>query len=175
MTNWYAVYTRPRCEKKVAEGFARRKWESYCPYSKTTRLWMGKVVPVPLFQSCVFVRVDEAQLQDVKKTEGVINLMYWLGKPAVIRDIEIDMLQRFLSVHKEIILEKTTVNPTEMVTLTEAPRLQIEGGIVAVGAVGPRLLLPSLGFRLVATQPAKQQNFTPQIIPRQQDPLVEIG
>lgn len=175
MTNWYAVYTRPRCEKKVAENFARKKWESYCPYSKTTRQWMGKVVPVPLFQSCVFVRVEESQLLEVKKIDGVINLMYWLGKPAVIRDIEIDMLQRFLSVHKDVILEKTTVNPFEMVTLTEAPRLQIDGGLVAVGAVGPRLLLPSLGYRLVATQTAKQQNFTHQIIPKQQDPLVEFG
>jgi len=175
MTNWYAVYTRPRCEKKVTEGFAKRKWESYCPHSKVTRQWMGKLVQVPLFQSCVFVRVEQNQLQEVKKVDGVINIMYWLGEPAVIRDIEIDMLQRFLSVHTEVHIEKADVDPTEMVTLAETPRMQKEGGLIAIGAVGPRLLLPSMGYRLIGLQPAKQSNYIHQIITAQYDPMTKIG
>ena len=174
MTNWYAVYTRPGCENKVADSFTRKKWQTYCPLNKSTRQWMGaKVVKVPLFKSYVFVRLQAAQLLEAKAVDGVINLMYWLGKPAVIRDIEIEMLQRFLSVHKELHVEKTKVNTTELVTLTERPLLQKEGGLVAIGAVGPKLLLPSLGFRLVALQHSRQPHFTPQVISMQQTPLVK--
>lgn len=175
MTNWYAVYTRSRCEKKVAESFARKKWQCYLPHSKSTRQWTGKIVQVPLFDACVFVRVTESQLAEVKKVDGVINLMFWLGKPAMVREIEIEMLQRFLSVHKDVQLEKTAVNPSEMVTLTEAPRVQKEAGVISIGAVGPRLLLPSLGCRLIALQPMKQPNYLPTVISSQQDPLVKFG
>lgn len=175
MTNWYAVYTRPQYEKKVAETFARKKIESYCPLNKIVRHWLGKSVQLPLFKSYVFVRLNQTQLQEVKAVDGVISLVSWLGKPAVIRDIEIDMIKRFLSVHKEIRLEKTPVNTTEMVKLTEGTRVQKEGGIIAIGAVGPRLLLPSLGYRLVAAQHTTQQNFTHQVISKQQDPLVNFG
>jgi len=176
MTNWYAVYTRPNFEKKVAETFSKKKIESYCPLTWSARYGNGKkMTQTPLFTSYVFVRLNETQLQDVKGVDGVINLAYWLNKPAKIRDVEIEMLRRFLNVHKEMQLEKTPVNTTEMVTLTEGPRLQKEGGLVAVGAIGPRLSLPSIGYRLIATQHNKQQNFTQQILPRQQDPLVKFS
>jgi transcription antitermination factor NusG len=176
MTNWYAVYTRPRNEAKVTEGFARKKWESYCPLKEVTRQWMGaKLVKTPLFPSYVFVRLAEAQLPEVRKVDGVINLVYWLGKPAVVRDVEIEMVRRFLAVHKDVRLEKAPVNTTEMVTLTSGQRVQKEGGMVAVEAVGPQLFLPSLGYRLIATRDTLQQNYTPQVIPAWQSPLVKFG
>jgi transcription antitermination factor NusG len=176
MTNWYAVYTRPRNEEKVAEGFTRRKLENYCPLKDVTRQWMGaKLVKTPLFPSYVFVRLTEAQLPEAKKMDGVINIVYWLGKPAVIRDVEIEMVRRFLAVHKEVRLEKAPVNTTEMVTLTNGTRVQKEGTVVAVDAVGPQLFLPSLGYRLIASQHTMQQSFTPQVIPARQEPLVNFG
>ena len=75
MSNWYAVYTRPRCERKVAEGFSKRKWQSYCPLHKTGRTsWAGLKTATPvLFPSYVFVRLEREQLWEVKKVEGVIN------------------------------------------------------------------------------------------------------
>ena len=83
MTNWYAVYTRVRLEKKVAEAFTRRNIESYCPVQEAPRPWLGKKVPpAALFPNYVFVRLTQEQLTAVKKVEGVINLVYWLGRPA---------------------------------------------------------------------------------------------
>ncbi|HUQ96358.1 MAG TPA: transcription termination/antitermination NusG family protein [Chitinophagaceae bacterium] len=176
MTNWYAVYTRPHSEKKVAENFLKKKMTSYCPLSWTPRFGNSrKLIQTPLFPSYVFVRLNEKQLFEVKTIDGVVNLAYWLNRPAKVRDVEIEMLQRFLSVHKEIQLEKTPVNTTEMVTLTEGPRLQKEGGLVAVGAVGPRLYLPSLGYRLAAAKSNAQTNFSLQIISNQPDSLVRFS
>lgn len=40
------------------------------------------------------------------KTDGIMNFVYWLGKPAVIKDLEIDMIRRFLNEHTNVSLEK---------------------------------------------------------------------
>ena len=94
---WYAVYTRPRWEKKVSDILTRRKIENYCPLNKVVRQWSDrkKVLHEPLFTSYVFVRISEPELNSLKQTVGVINLVYWLGKPAVIRDPEVEMIKRF--------------------------------------------------------------------------------
>lgn len=171
MTNWYAVYTRPRCEKKVAENFSKKKWESYCPLNKETRQWMGtKVVKTPLFQSYVFVRLDETQLPEVKSVDGVINMVCWLGKPAVIREVEMDMMKRFLSVHKRALLEKTDVNINETVRLVKEPVVKKEGERIAYNYDKIKLLLPSIGYYLVAE--AEQEHIeviVPGMIRQQQN------
>jgi transcription antitermination factor NusG len=152
MTNWYAVYTRPRYEKKVADIFSKRKIENYCPpVNKVERQWIGnKNGFTPLFTSNVFVRIQESQLADVKKLDGIINLVYWMDKPVIIRDIEIDMLKRFLSVYKNVQLEKTSVNATDMVKLINGTILELDGNIVSVSSGQIKLLLPSLGYIIVA-------------------------
>lgn len=176
MTNWYAVYTRPRCEEKVMEGFARKKMQSYCPLKEVTRLWMGaKMVKTPLFPSYVFVKLEEALLPEVKKVDGVINIVYWLGKPAVIRDVEVEMIKRFLAVHKTVQLEKAPVNTSEMVKLTTGQRVQKESNVIAVDAVGPQLFLPSLGYRLIAASHMLQQDFTPQVVSTRQGSMLNLG
>ena len=96
---WYAVYTKPRWEKKVAELLARQGMEQYCPLNKVQRQWSDrkKTIEEPLFKSYVFIHVKEDALLNVKQTDGVINLLYWLGKPAVIKDFEIEAIRNFLS------------------------------------------------------------------------------
>ena len=61
--NWYAVYTKPRWEKKVAGLLERKGIESYCPLNKVQRQWSDrkKIVMEPLFQSYVFVHVGAGE------------------------------------------------------------------------------------------------------------------
>src|ERR1700733_7578238 len=89
--SWYAVHTRPRWEKKVAGLLAKKKLEFYCPLNKVQRQWSDrkKIVTEPLFSSYVFVHIDETEQVPVRVTDGVINFVYWLGKPAVVRNEEI--------------------------------------------------------------------------------------
>src|SRR5688500_1387135 len=106
--SWYAVYTKPRWEKKVAAALEKRQIESYCPLNLVARQWSDrrKVVQEPLFSSYVFVRVPDSKRQLVRETEGIINFVYWLGKPALIPDHEIELIKRFLRHYKDISLEK---------------------------------------------------------------------
>jgi transcription antitermination factor NusG len=97
---WLAVYSRPRWEKKVNQLLTEKGFESYCPLNKVRRKWSDrvKVVEEPLFKSYVFVKVKEEDRTAVRMTSGVINFVYWDGKPAVIKEREINAIKRFLGV-----------------------------------------------------------------------------
>ena len=98
-TYWYAVYTRPRWEKKVSSLLDDKGIEHYCPLNKVTRQWSDrkKVVLEPLFKGYVFVQVAEDKKWDLMNVNGIVNYLYWLGKPARIRDEEIDTIRKFLN------------------------------------------------------------------------------
>jgi transcription antitermination factor NusG len=72
--------------------------ESYCPLNKVRRKWSDriKIIEEPLFKSYVFVKVAESDRTGIRMTDGVINFVYWNGKPAVIRDREIHAIKLFL-------------------------------------------------------------------------------
>ena len=82
---WYAIYTRPRWEKKVNHLLLQKGVESYCPLNKVRRKWSDriKIIEEPLFKSYVFVKVAESDRTEIRMTDGVINFVYWNGKPAV--------------------------------------------------------------------------------------------
>jgi transcription antitermination factor NusG len=149
---WFAVYTRPRWEKKVTEILTRRKVENYCPINKVVRQWSDrkKVIHEPLFTSYVFVRVSESDITSLKQSNGVINLVYWLGKPAVIRDSEIEAIRRFLSQHVNIKLEKKPVNVNDKVRVLSGPLMELEGQVLSVKNTAVKVALPSLGYLMFA-------------------------
>jgi transcription antitermination factor NusG len=151
-TKWHAVYTKPRWEKKVDEILGKKNIESYCPLNKVQRQWSDrkKIVQEPLFASYVFVHVEEKVLPELKKVDGILNLVYWLGKPAVIRDHEIDVIRRFLNEHMNVHLEKALVNLNDQVRITSGPLMELEGQVIAVRNKTVKIILPSLGYQMVA-------------------------
>ena len=102
------MYTRPRWEKKVATLLLAAGIENYCPINKVTRQWSDrkKVVHEPVFKGYVFVKVEETKKWDVKKIPGILNFVYWLGKPAKIREEEIDTIRRFLNEFSDVAVEQ---------------------------------------------------------------------
>src|SRR6186997_1335326 len=105
---WFAVYTKPRFEKRVTEIMNRKRIENYCPINKVLRQWSDrtKFVTEPLFPYFVFIKITESELSSLKQIDGVVNFVYWLGKPAIIRDSEIEAIRQFLDEHSNIRLEK---------------------------------------------------------------------
>src|SRR5450631_2423581 len=101
---WYAVYTRPRWEKKVAGLLQDKGFEHYCPLNKVMRQWSDrkKVVLEPLFKGYVFVQVAEDKKWELMSINGIVNYVYWLGKPAKIRNSEIETIRKFLNEFPEV-------------------------------------------------------------------------
>jgi transcription antitermination factor NusG len=101
---WFALYTRPRWEKKVHKLLQEKGIESYCPLNKVHRKWSDriKLIDEPLFKSYVFVKVNEDEKTAVRMTQGVVNFIYWLGKPAIIKEKEIVTIKKFLNDHHDV-------------------------------------------------------------------------
>ena len=169
MEKWFAVYTRPRWEKKVAEILTRKRIENYCPLNKVIRQWSDrkKIVNEPLFTSYVFVRISECQLLPLKKTDGVINLVYWLGKPAVIRDPEIELIKNFLNDHVNVRLEKTAININDNVQVLSGPLMELEGKVIALKSRTVKIELPSLGYMMQAEVSMENVRIITPRIPQQ--------
>ena len=96
---WYALYTKPRWEKKIDTRLLKKGIESWCPLQKVEKQWSDrkKIIEDPLFKSYVFVRIDITERSNVLMTDGVLNFVYYLGKPAVIRDEEVNNIKMYLS------------------------------------------------------------------------------
>ena len=96
--HWYAAYTKPRWEKKVDSILLRKGIESWCPVQKVERKWSDrrKVIDDPVFKSYVFVRITGEERLSVLQTEGVLNFVHFLGKPAVIKDEEVANVKLYL-------------------------------------------------------------------------------
>jgi transcription antitermination factor NusG len=149
---WYAVYTKPRWEKKVAELFTKRKIENYCPLNMVVRQWSDRKMKVhePLFTSYVFVHVTEKELYPIKEVSGVVNLVYWLSKPAVIKDHEIETIKDFLGEYKTVRLETVDVNIHDRVRVASGPLMDYEGSVAEVNNNTVKIILPSLGYMMMA-------------------------
>ncbi|HVG12246.1 MAG TPA: UpxY family transcription antiterminator [Flavisolibacter sp.] len=149
---WFAVYTRPRWEKKVHSLLTSKGIESYCPLNKVRRKWSDriKVVEEPLFKSYVFVKVDDEGRTPVRMTDGVVNFVYWNGKPAVVKDKEIQTIKKFLDEFHEVSLVKMELKQNERVAITSGPLMDKEGKVLEVKNKVVRVAIESLGYILVA-------------------------
>ncbi|ANE52952.1 UpxY family transcription antiterminator [Flavisolibacter tropicus] len=151
--NWYAIYTRPRWEKKVASLLERKGIECYCPLNKVPKQWADrkKIIYEPLFTSYVFVCISNEETVPVKETDGVLNFVYWLGKPAVIRQEEIEAIKQFLQEYETVSIERTeSINPNDKIQIIDGPLMMREGRVMEVGHKKVKVLIPSIGFNLVA-------------------------
>ncbi len=150
--NWYAVYTKPQCEKKVATLLSKKKIENFCPLGcvETLSFRRSKLIFKPLFKSYVFVHVSPSELVSLKQTDGVLNMLYWLGQPAVIKDDEIAAIREFTADHRNIKLERATVKMNETARNFSASSYAIDGKLVTVKNQLLKVSLPSLGYTMVA-------------------------
>lgn len=97
--HWFVFYTKSRHEKKVYELLDRAGYEVFLPMQKVMRQWSDrkKKVEMPLFNSYIFVKTFEHDLIAVLKTPGVAWTIIYNGRPAILREEEYAMIQRFIT------------------------------------------------------------------------------
>lgn len=148
---WYAVYTRSRWEKKVHGLLEDKGVECYCPLNKVRHKWSDryKIVEEPLFKSYVFVRINLSEQQTVRFTAGVMNFVYWLGKPAVVRNKEIETIKRFLNRYDNVIVEPAEVKVGQEVIIPSGIFMDQRGRVADIRNKRVVLWLSDLGVNLV--------------------------
>lgn len=152
LKNWYAVYTKPRWEKKICEQLERKGLSFYCPMNKIRRKWSDryKVIEEPLFKSYVFVHISEEEKARVRMTDGVVNFLYWNGKPAMIKEHEIDMIRKFLNEYTDVQARPVQLEDGQRVRVKTGLMMDTEGIVIKVLNNRAYVLLESLGYELTA-------------------------
>lgn len=151
--NWLAVYTKPRWEKKVDRALTDSGLKSYCPLNKVHRKWSDRVklVEEPLFKSYVFVYVDTTEEQKVRLINGVLNFVYWLGKPAVIDARDISRVKRFLQEHEDVSAAPVkNLLPDTRVIITAGVLMDKEARVVNDRKKKVEIEIESMGYKLIA-------------------------
>ncbi len=149
---WYAVYTRPRWEKKVALLLEDRGITNYCPLNKVNRQWSDrkKVVLEPLFKGYVFVQVSEADKWELLTVNGIVNYVYWLGKPATIRESEIDTIRRFLHEFDDIEVVEAGLQVNTAVRIKQGVLMNYKGILLELNGNKAKVRIESMGLQLSA-------------------------
>ena len=132
-SKWHVLYTKPRHEIKALERLAQNGFEVYCPMKTTLKQWSDrkKKVSEPLLPSYIFIKTTEKNRPQPLKDPSVLNYIFWLGKPAIVRDSEIDTLKgivsrdkvqefevRKLKIGREIVINKGLIKSKNAVVKT---------------------------------------------------------
>lgn len=97
--NWYVLHTKPRNEKKVEQQLLSMGINAYCPKRTEIKFWSDrkKKIEVPLLTSMVLVELNDNDINQVFKAPGVIRYMFWLGKRAIVKQSEVEVLKKYLN------------------------------------------------------------------------------
>ena len=147
--NWYVIYSKPRAEKKLEERLQELGFETFCPTRTVMRQWSDrrKKVEQVLFTSYVFIRIHRKDFDKIYNVNGFVRFVNYLGRPAVVRDKEIDAIKVFLemSTNHTIHFEKDT-----HVKIAVGPLKGKTGLIEKIGKTSLRIRIEELGMSLLA-------------------------
>ncbi len=145
--NWYVVYTKPKWEKKVAERLNEIGVVTYCPLVKKTSQWSDrkKIISVPLFNSYIFVQIEDKNRNRVFEVPGAVRYLFWLGKPATVRDSEIETIQKWLSAPATFEVTLDQWKKGDKIVLESGPFISQSAVIQEVKPNHYILILESLG------------------------------
>ncbi len=150
--NWYAVYTKPRWEKKVASLLEAKGIEFYCPLNKVVKQWSDrkKTVLEPLFRSYVFVQVEEKQKWELMNMNGILNYVHYMGQPARIRDSEIETVKKFLNEFESVNVEENITPVNARVKIRQGVLMNYQGLLLEVTGNKASVKIESMGLQLTA-------------------------
>ncbi len=96
---WYALYTRPRFEKRVDQELQELAIETFLPVRTVMKTWSDrrKLVSEPLFPSYIFVYVNSREQGFVYQPRGIVRLVSFNGHPARIPEEQIEAVRRVLA------------------------------------------------------------------------------
>ena len=122
---WHVIYTKSKWEKKVDGLLTKNGFESWCPVQKRERQWSDrkKIIEEPLFRSYVFIKASKEDHTKILSTIGVVNFLYFLRKPAIIRDNEIEAIRKYLG------QSDATIQVVDMASIPAQTKVAINQGL----------------------------------------------
>ncbi|MEO8960515.1 MAG: transcription termination/antitermination NusG family protein [Ginsengibacter sp.] len=151
--NWYAVYTKLQCERKVSLSLARMRIQNFYPrnYKKSQSLFRSKVLHEPIFKSYVFVKTTYSEVIMLsEQVNEILSVLYWKDHPATINEDEINAIKEFTNSHHDIRLEKLQVNLKVYENFMDSVLYTADKKFFKIQNKAITLNLPSLGVTMVS-------------------------
>jgi len=144
---WYVLYCRSRNEKKIAISLEKMGIEVYCPMVSEVRQWSDrkKKVDTPLFTCYIFVKLKEKEREQVFQVTGVVRYLFWLGKPAIVKEEEIQTIRNWVEDDNVLEMVVADFSPGDKMTIPNGVLKEKEVVIKDVGKNKMRLVLLGLG------------------------------
>ena len=144
---WFVLYTKPNFEIKVAEGINSLGINAYCPVYTKIKQYSDrkKRIQKPLLPSFVLVQLLDKDRPKVFDIRGAVRYLFWLGKPAEVREEEIELLKRNLKgIYDDALISK--LSKGKEYTIPSGPLKGQTGTVLDIVKNKLRLELPSLGL-----------------------------
>jgi len=145
------LYTTARAEKHVELKLQAEGVETYLPLHKCPRKWSDRVkmVEMPLFSSYIFVYTTDEKLRTLIRVNGVARIVYYNGKPAVMRQKEIEAIREFVQKAAE---RECEFGLSEEVLVACGPLKDISGKIKKIGRKYLILHIEQMGITVCVKQ-----------------------
>lgn len=127
---WYALRTASRAERKVFSSLQMNNYSTFLPLIPTIKQWSDrkKKIHVPLLPGFIFVHATHEELMECLRTQGVLGVIRYLGKPAKVQDFEIAQLKILINAPESVALvEAKTFLLGEVVTVIHGPFSGLKG------------------------------------------------
>jgi transcriptional antiterminator RfaH len=147
MKKWFVLYTKPNQEIKVVEQLNEMGITCYCPTANIIKQYSDrkKKILKPLMPSYVLVFIEEHDRNNVFLVFGVVRYLFWLGKPAIVRESEVDMMKQYLNgVYTSVSLTKFTKG--QVYKISEGVLAGRSGEVIEAKKNKIKLELESLGM-----------------------------
>ena len=111
------MYTRSRAEKKVADMLKEEGVVVYLPRVEELRQWSDrkKKVQKALFNGYVFVKTHRNNLWNCLKVPGAVKFVHFSGEHAIVRDEDVETIQRVVATGVAIETDGSDIGPGEKV------------------------------------------------------------
>ena len=150
--NWYALYTKPRAEKRVYNEFQKLGIQAYLPLRKELKPWSDrkKWVETPIINSYIFIHIPISDYLRVYESSGVVAYVTANKKPVIIPDHEIDAMKKAVESNLSLNVEACTIQKGQTITITSGPLKGISGEVMEMqGAKKFYLRISHINYMLV--------------------------
>jgi len=154
MPNWFAVFTKPRHEKRVAQQFAYREVNFFLPLYHPTHQWKNRrkiLLDLPLFPNYIFVHIDRGERLRVLSVPGVLGIVGNCRELSCVSEAYIESLREGLRLGK--------IEPHPYLSVGERVRI-INGAMMGMEGI---LVRRKNAFRVVITLEMIRQSVAAEV------------
>ena len=147
MKKWFVLNTKPKHELKIVNELTKIGILSYCPAIKAVKQYSDrkKKILKPLISSYIFIYIDENRRNDIFGIAGVVRYLFWLGKPAIVRDSEINTMKKYIDgIYSDNLL--SSLDKGQFYKISEGPFAGQNGKVIELQKSKIKLKLDSIGM-----------------------------